>query len=328
MACFEHAKSNMLRALLRRVALSLLTLVMLATFVFLATEVLPGDALDVTLSADEMSAMPPQRLAAMKTELGLDRPVAVRLGEFLWGLAHFDLGRTLISKVAVSQIIAYPMRNSLLLATTTLLFALPLAVLLGVCAAYAHRRSTDKWVSTLSLIGYSVPEFVTGTFLVMWLAVSWAWFPATITADTRATAMTLLQASPLVVLTLLIGSIAYLTRLLRVGMVDALSSDFVERLRLTGVPEWRIVWRHALPAAAIPTLSAMALYAAALVSGIVVVELVFSYPGVGQELVRAISKREVHVIQAIAITSAAIVVAMNFLADIAILALDPRTRQP
>ena len=327
MACFEHAKSNMLKALLRRVALSLLTLVMLATFIFLATEVLPGDALDVTLSADEMSAMPPQRLAAMKTELGLDRPVAVRLGEFLWGLAHFDLGRTLISKVAVSQIIAYPMRNSLLLAATTLLFALPLAVLLGVCAAYVHRRSTDKWVSTLSLIGYSVPEFVTGTFLVMWLAVSWAWFPATITADTRGTAMTLLQASPLVVLTLLIGSIAYLTRLLRVGMVDALSSDFVERLRLTGIPEWRIVWRHALPAAAIPTLSAMALYAAALVSGIVVVELVFSYPGVGQELVRAISKREVHVIQAIAITSAAIVVAMNFLADMAILALDPRTRQ-
>lgn len=327
MACFEHAKSNMLKALLRRVALSLLTLVMLATFVFLATEVLPGDALDVTLSADEMSAMPPQRLAAMKTELGLDRPVAVRLGEFLWGLAHFDLGRTLISKVAVSQIIAYPMRNSVLLAVTTLLFALPLAVLLGVSAAYAHRRTTDTWVSTLSLIGYSVPEFVTGTFLVMWLAVSWAWFPATITADTRGPAMTLLQASPLVVLTLLIGSIAYLTRLLRVGMIDALSSDFVERLRLTGIPEWRIVWRHALPAAAIPTLSAMALYAAALVSGIVVVELVFSYPGVGQELVRAISKREVHVIQAIAITSAAIVVAMNFLADIAILALDPRTRQ-
>ena len=317
----------MLRALLRRAMFALLTLAMLAIFVFFATEVLPGDALDVTLSADEMSAMPPERLAAMKAELGLNRPVATRIGEFLWGLARGDLGRTLLSKIPVSQIIAYPLRNSLLLAAATLLIAVPLALLLGVAAAYTHRRAADTWISTLSLAGYSVPEFVTGTMLVMWLAVSWAWFPATITADTNGPPLTLLVNSPLVIMTLLIGSIAYLTRLLRVGMLDALASDFVERLRLTGVPEWRVVWLHALPAAAIPSLTAMALYAAALVSGIVVVELVFSYPGLGQELVRAISKREVHVIQAIAIVSATIVVAMNFMADMAVLLLDPRTTQ-
>ena len=110
-------------------------------------------------------------------------------------------------------------------------------------------------------------------------------------------------------------------------MIEALSTDFVERLRLTGVPEWRIVLLHALPAAVIPSLTAMALYAAALVSGIVVVELVFAYPGLGQELVRAVTRREVHVIQAIALLSAALVVLFNFLADLAILALDPRTRQ-
>ena len=317
----------MLRALLRRAAFALMTLAMLAIFVFIATEVLPGDALDVTLSADELSAMPPARLAAMKAELGLDRPKATRIGEFLWGLAQGDLGRTLLSKIPVSQIIAYPLRNSLLLATATLAIALPLALLLSVAAAYFHRRAADLWISTLSLAGYSVPEFVTGTFLVMWLAVSWGWFPATITAATNGPAYTLLLNAPLVVMTLLIGSIAYLTRLLRIGMLDALSSDFVERLRLTGIPEWRVVWLHALPAAAIPSLTAMALYSAALVSGIVVAELVFSYPGLGQELVRAISKREVHVIQAIAIVSATIVVAMNVIADMAVLFLDPRTKQ-
>ena len=317
----------MLRALLRRATFALITLAMLAIFVFVATEILPGDALDVTLSADELSAMPPERLAAMKAELGLNRPKLTRISEFLWGLARGDLGRTLLSKIPVSQIIAYPLRNSLLLAVATLVIALPLALLLGVAAAYFHRRAADRWISTLSLAGYSVPEFVTGTFLVMWLAVSWAWFPATITADTKGPPFTLLLNSPLVIMTLLIGSIAYLTRLLRIGMLDALSSDFVERLRLTGIPEWRVVWLHALPAAAIPSLTAMALYAAALVSGIVVVELVFSYPGLGQELVRAISKREVHVIQAIAIVSATIVVAMNFLADMAVLLLDPRTKQ-
>ena len=104
------------------------------------------------------------------------------------------------------------------------------------------------------------------------------------------------------------------------------NADSVERLRLTGVPEWRIVFRHALPAAVIPCLTAMALYAAALVSGIVVVELVFSIPGLGQELVRGVVRREVHVVQAIALASALIVVSFNLLADLAILALDPRTR--
>lgn len=316
----------MARALLRRVLLSLLTLVLLATFVFFATEVLPGDALDVTLSADELAMMPAQRLAEMKAALGLDRPVLTRLAEFLGGLAQGSLGKTLISHAPVSNIIAYPLRNSLLLAGMTLLLALPLAVMLGVVSAYAQRRSADSWISALCLVGYSVPEFVTGTFLVMLLAVKWAWWPATITADTQGTPWSLIAASPLVILTLLIGSIAYLTRLLRVGMIDALASDFVERLRLTGISEWRIVWLHALPAAAVPSLAAMALYATSLVSGIVVVELVFSYPGLGQELVRAIAKREVHVIQSIAIVSAGVVVGLNLLADIATLALDPRTR--
>lgn len=316
----------MLRVILRRVLLSLLTLVLLATFVFFATEVLPGDALDVSMSADELAMMPPQRLAMMKAELGLNRPVLTRLTEFLGNLAHFNLGKTLISRVPVINVISYPLRNSLLLAGMTLVLALPLAVLLGVVSAYAQRRSADNWISALCLVGYSVPEFVTGTFLVMLLAVKWAWWPATITADTQSAPWLLISASPLVILTLLIGSIAYLTRLLRVGMIDALASDFVERLRLTGISEWRIVWVHALPAAAIPCLAAMALYAASLVSGIVVVELVFSYPGLGQELVRAIAKREVHVIQSIAIVSASIVVGLNLLADLATLALDPRTR--
>ena len=172
-----------------------------------------------------------------------------------------------------------------------------------------------------------MPEFVTGTVLVILFAVTWPLFPATITASTSDPALVLLAAAPLAVATIVIGSIAYLTRILRVGMVEALSTDFVERLRLTGVPEWRVVLLHALPAAVIPSLTAMALYAAAMVSGLVVVELVFAYPGLGQELVRAVTRREVHVVQVIALISAAIVVVLNLAADLAILALDPRTRR-
>jgi peptide/nickel transport system permease protein len=314
-------------AIARRILLSLLTLLMLATFIFVATEIMPGDALDVSLSADELSMIPPERLAQMKRDLGLDRPPHERFGAFLAGIVQLDFGRTLISKTPVWTIVGYPMRNSLILAGAVLVLAFPLALAIGVTAAVWRGRTVDNVVSTGAVIGYSIPEFVIGTLLVMAFAVAWPIFPATITALTRDPAATLLAASPLAVATVLIGSIAYLARLVRTGMVDALASDFVERLRLTGIPEWRIVFVHALPAAIIPSLTAAALYAAALVSGIVVVELVFAYPGLGQELVRGVTRREVHVVQAIALCSATIVVALNLLADLAILALDPRTRR-
>lgn len=317
----------MLSAVLRRLALSLATLLMLATYVFVATEILPGDALDVSLSADELSMMPPARLAQMKRELGLDRPAPERFLAFLGGVARLDFGRTLISKTPVIDIVAFPLRNSLILGAAVLVAAIPMALFVGIVSAYWFRRATDTIISSAAIIGYSVPEFVIGTVLVIVFAVAWPLFPATITANTKDPALALLAASPLPVATILIGSIAYLGRVLRVGMVEALATDFVERLRLTGVPEWRIVFLHALPAAVIPSLTAMALYAAALVSGIVVVELVFSYPGLGQELVRAVTRREVHVIQAIALLSAGLVVLFNLFADLAILALDPRTRQ-
>jgi len=317
----------MLIAIARRMLLSLLTLLMLAAFVFVATEIMPGDALDVSLWADELAMIPPERLAQMRRDLGLDRPPLERFGAFLVGIARLDFGRTLISKTPVWTIIGYPLLNSLVLAGAVLVLAIPLALAIGIAAAIWRVRAIDNVVSTGAVIGYSIPEFVIGTLLVRGFAVAWPIFPATITALTRDPAATLIAAAPLAVATVLIGSIAYLARLVRTGMVDALASDFVERLRLTGIPEWRIVFVHALPAAIIPSLTAAALYAAALVSGIVVVELVFAYPGLGQELVRGVTRREVHVVQAIALCSAAIVVALNLLADLAILALDPRTRR-
>lgn len=316
----------MLTAIVRRLLLSLLTLLALMVFVFIATEIMPGDALDVVLSADEVANMPPERLAKMKRDLGLDQPAPQRLANFLGGAVQGDFGRTLISKAPVSAIVAYPLRNSLALAVVVLLVALPLALVIGIASAYWHRRGFDNVMSTAAIVGYSIPEFVMGTLLVIVFAVMLRWSPATITVDTRGPLWELLRVSALPVLTIVIGSVAYLGRVLRVGMIEALASDSVERLRLTGVPEWRIVFRHALPAAVIPCLTAMALYAAALVSGIVVVELVFSIPGLGQELVRGVVRREVHVVQAIALASAVIVVGFNLLADLAVLALDPRTR--
>jgi peptide/nickel transport system permease protein len=316
----------MLTAVLRRVVLSVLSLLMLATFIFVATEVLPGDALDVTMSADEMAMIAPEQLAARKVALGLDRPPHERLAGFIIGAIQLDFGRTIVAPAPVVDVVAHPLRNSLALAAAVLALAVPLAVVIGTVSAVLHRTVVDDAISMAAIIGYSVPEFVIGTLLVMAFAVAWPVFPATIMAATKDPVPTLLAASPLVVATILIGSIAYLSRILRVGMIDALASDFVERLRLTGVPAWRIVLIHALPAGVIPALTATALYAAALVSGIVVVELVFAYPGLGQELVRSVARREVYIVQVIALACAALVVGLNLLADLAILALDPRTR--
>lgn len=313
--------------IVRRAALSLVTLFLLATFIFLATEVLPGDALDVSLSADELANIPPEVLARRKAELGLDRPLTERYLGFLSGLLDLDLGRTIITRAPVADIVAMPLRNSMALAAVTLLLALPVALGIAMAAAQAKGRALDHAVSGVAIVGYSIPEFVTGLLLIAVFAVWWPLFPATITASTDDPLGVLLAAAPLAVATTIIGSIAYLGRILRVGMIEAMAADFVERLHLSGIPRWRIVWLHALPAAVIPGLSAAALYAAALVSGVVVVELVFAYPGIGVELVRAVTRREVHVVQAIALSAAVVVVLFNLAADLGIALLDPRTRR-
>ena len=317
----------MISLILRRGALSLATLFLLATFIFFATEVLPGDALDVSLSADEVAMMPPEVLARRKAELGLDRPILERYLGFLGGLLQFDLGRTIITRAPVADIVAMPLRNSMALAAVTLLLALPVALGIAMAAAQAKGRGLDNAVSGAAIIGYSIPEFVTGLLLFAVFAVWWPIFPATITASTDDPLSVLLAAAPLAIVTTIIGSIAYLGRILRVGMIEVMASDFVERLHLSGIPRWRILLVHALPAAVIPGLSAAALYAASLVSGIVVVEMVFAYPGIGAELVRAVTRREVHVVQAIALAAAICVVSFNLLADLGISALDPRTRR-
>ena len=317
----------MIALVIRRAALSVVTLFLLATFIFFATEVLPGDALDVSLSADEIANMPPEVLARRKAELGLDRPVGERYLAFLHGLVSLDLGRTIITRAPVAEIVAMPMRNSMALAAVTLLLALPVALGIAMAAAQAKGRLLDNAVSGAAIIGYSVPEFVTGLLLIAVFAVWWPLFPATITASTDDPVAVLLAAAPLAIATTIIGSIAYLGRILRVGMIEVMAADFVERLHLSGIPRWRILWLHALPAAMIPGLSAAALYAAALVSGVVVVELVFAYPGIGVELVRAVTRREVHVVQAIALSAAVVVVLFNLAADLGIALLDPRTRR-
>jgi peptide/nickel transport system permease protein len=314
-------------SLLRRLGLYLLTLFLASLLVFVATEVLPGDALEVSLTSEELSLMTHEDLDRRRAELGLDRPAALRYLSWLGNAARGDFGVTIIGKTPVIEIIRDPVKNSLLLALVTALVAIPCAVLLGVLAAYYRGRLPDRLASMVSIVGYSVPEFAFGNFLILVFAIWIPLFPAVIMAFANDTAGVLLAVSVLPVATIVFGSIAHLVRLIRSGLIEALASDFVERARFTGLGELRLVLRHALPAAVIPALNSAALYVAGLLSGIVVVEKVFAYPGLGMILLQAVDKREVAVVQAISLLAALLVVTMNLLADLAVVALDPRTRR-
>ncbi len=316
----------MFRAMVRRTLLSVLILFLVAVFVFLATEVLPGDALDVYLTEDDLVVMTQEDIDEMRKDLGLDVPALIRFYTWLSGAVVGDFGVTLIEKIPIGEIIFNPLLNSLQLGIIITLITMPIAFAIGATSGYYRGRRTDAVVSTTTIIGYSIPDFVIGTVLIIIFAVWIPLFPAVITAFNDAHPLELLAVSLLPAITVIIGHVAHLSRLLRAGFIETMHSDFVERARLSGVPELRIVLRHVLPASVIPTLNATALYIAGLLSGLIVVEKVFGYPGLGIELIEAVDTREVHVVQAIAFLGAVLVVVMNLLADFAIIALDPRVR--
>jgi len=316
----------MLTAMIRRTALSVLVIFLVAVFVFLATEVLPGDALDVYLTEDDVSVMTQAEIDEMRHDLGLDIPAPIRFFTWLAGAVVGDFGVTTVDKIPIGEIIFDPLLNSLQLGAVITVITMPVAFAIGAAAGYWRGRRTDAIVSTTSIIGYSIPDFVIGTVLIIIFAVWIPLFPAVITVFNDAPPLQLLAVSLLPAITVIIGHVAHLSRLLRVGFAETMNSDFVERARLSGVPEHRIVFRHVLPASVIPTLNATALYVAGVLSGLIVVEKVFGYPGLGIELIEAVDTREVHVVQAIAFLGALLVVFMNLLADFAIIVLDPRVR--
>lgn len=316
----------MVAILMRRAGLYALTLFLASLLVFMATEVLPGDALEVSLTSDEIAMMSEADLAAMRHKLGLDQPAMTRYAKWLANAVRGDFGTTFIGKGQVSDIIREPVKNSLLLGGVAALVAIPTALLLGIAAAYWRGRWPDTLASMGAIIGYSIPEFASGNLLILIFAIWFAVFPAVILAFADASPGTLLAVSILPVATVVFGSIAHLVQLVRTGLIEALATDFVERARFTGVSELRLILRHALPAAVIPALNSAALYVAGLLSGIVVVEKVFAYPGLGMILIQAVDKREIAVVQAVSLLAALAVVSMNLLADLAVIALDPRAR--
>ena len=312
----------MLALIVRRLLLSVVTLTIVAVVVFATTELLPGDWATAYFGREAT----PERLERLRAELGLDRPATERFASWFGRALRGDLGSSLARKEPVLGLIASRLQKTLLLGGVAGLVSIPLALALGIIAGLTRGRRADVAISTISLIGMSLPEFVVGTVLIFVLSIKLQIFPALTVVRADTSFVDFLPNIVLPAATLTIVWVAYILRMVRTTMIDVLASEYVEMATLKGIPRARVVLRHALPNALLPTINAIALMLAALLGGVVVIETVFNYPGVGLLLVTAIRNRDVPLIQGIAITIAVMYVTINLVADLLTTSLDPRLR--
>ncbi len=312
----------MLTIIARRLLLSFVTLTIVAVVVFTALELLPGDWATAYFGREAT----PERLAALRAELGLDRPATERFADWFGSAVRGDLGNSLARQEPVAGLVALRLRNSLLLGGLAGLVAVPVALLLGVIAGLSRDRPADVSISTISLVGMSLPGFVVGIVLIWIFSIQLEIFPAVTILSAESSIRELLPNLVLPAATLVIVWVAYILRMVRTTMIDVMASDYVQMATLKGVPRAGIVFRHALPNALLPTINVMALMLAALLGGVVVIETVFNYPGLGRLLVAALRVRDVPLILGITISVAFIYTLINLGADLLTTALDPRLR--
>ncbi|MCV6588263.1 MAG: ABC transporter permease [Marinobacterium sp.] len=313
----------MLKLILNRLVLAVLTLVAVCTLVFSVTEALPGDVCTAFLGRNAQGV----RLENCRADRELHKPAIERFADWGYGVvSQGDLGRSLKRNKSINKLVGNRMRNTLVLATTAALIGIPLAIFLGVLAALRRDKATDVGISTGSIFAMTLPEFVSATLLIYIFAIQLKWFPAVTTVRHNAPLEDLLPNIVLPVAVLALVMTAHILRMVRSSMIDVMASDFVQMARLKGVPYWQIVFRHALPSAMLPAVNIIALTIAWLLGGVVIIEQVFNYPGIGTLMISAIYDRDLPLVQAIALVLAAIYVGVNLLADLTSLALNPRLR--
>ena len=308
--------------ILGRAASSLLTLLLVSLLIFSVLEILPGDVATRILGRDAT----PEALAAIRDRLDLGAPAPVRYLGWLGGVVTGDLGNSLVSERPITQILAPRVFNTLLLSLYAFVLYVPLATLPALVQATTRDGPLDHALSIVTLVLLSMPDFLLATVLLILFVVMLPLFPAMSLVDGSTDAFSYLRAMTLPAVTLAVVMAVYAVRMLRDNLIEVLDSDYVRMAELKGVPRGRVVWRHALPNALIPTLNVTALNLAYLIGGVVVVEKVFSYPGFGSLLVDSLQLRDLPLIEATILLAAAVYVAANLVADIGAILLNPRLR--
>jgi peptide/nickel transport system permease protein len=311
-----------LRLILTRTGMAILTLLAVSILIFGVVELLPGDIATRVLGREAS----PEAKQAFRDQLRLDRPAYERYGIWLGEIVKGDLGNSLVSKRPVADIIGSRLRNTLVLAAYSILLYVPLSVLLAIIGAVYKERPLDHGVSLLTLIMHSLPEFVVGTALLLAFAVMLPVFPVMSLIDKAQGPADTLRIMALPTITLAISLMPHAVRMLRDNLIEVLNSEYVRMATLKGLPRRQVVLHHALPNSLIPLLNIVAVEMAYLFGSAVVVEQVFGFPGIGGLLVSSVFMRDAPVIEVVVLMVSAIYILGNLIADIGTILLNPRLR--
>jgi len=307
----------------RRLLLGLLTLFAASLIIFGATQALPGDAARSILGR----AAQPESLALLRHQLGLDKPVWQQYWEWISGVFTGDLGSSLANGLAVTDVLGERLLYSSFLMLIAAAISIPFGIVLGAVSARKRDSAFDQTAGVATLGLAALPEFVVGiTLAVLFSTTVFHILPSVVVTEEGVGPWHYPKEFVLPVLTLVIAVVPYTSRIMRASTVEILESDFVEMARLKGLSERRVLWRHAVPNALAPTFQVTALNLAYLAGGIVVVETVFNYPGIGSLLVESVRARDMPTVQAIALLITGLYVVLNLLADLATILVSPRLR--
>jgi peptide/nickel transport system permease protein len=326
---------TVLRIILQRLALGLVTLLVVSIVIFVAVNLLPGDFAELILGQGST----PEAVASIRRDLGLDQPMVARYFQWLGGMVTGDLGTSFAQLnfqtnlggaggVTVIEQIAPRFSNTLFLAGVTAVIAVPISLVLGVLAALYRNSAFDKATNIFTLSSVSSPEFFMAYLLILFLAVLNPILPSLSNIYDGMAFSDRLNKSMLPALTLTLVVMAQMMRMTRAAIISLLASPYIEMARLKGISPMRVIVRHALPNALAPIITVIALNLAYLITGVVVVEVVFVYPGIGQLFVDSVKIRDIPVVQACCLIFAAAYILLNLTADILAIISNPRLRHP
>jgi peptide/nickel transport system permease protein len=311
-----------LTLILRRIGSGLLTLLIVSALVFLITSMLPGDAAQMILG----QSATPETVAALRQHLGLDQPLIVRYFSWLAGMFQGNFGTSFASNLPVTQLVAQRIPATFQLAATTTLVSVPVALIIGITAAMKRGSLLDRALVVSTMAVVAVPEFLVATVAVIIFAVKLHWVPAMSLGSTHQDFLGFLRTFALPVMTLCCVVVAQMARMTRAAIVNQMDSPYLEMTLLKGVSPLRAMLRHALPNAVGPIANAISLSLSYLFGGVIIIESIFSYPGLASQMVDAVSNRDLPVVQICVMFFAVCYLVLLLIADVLTIAFNPKWR--
>ncbi len=306
----------------KRFASSLLTLLLVSVTIFVIAQLLPGDAAQEALGQSATA----EQVAALRHEMGLDRPAYVRYADWLGGMVSGDPGQSMVANMPVAEVIAERLPNSLLLAALTALVAVPVALAIGIGSAMNRGGRIDRALNIATLSMVAVPEFLVATIAVLIFSVKLRWLPSIALVSDDMTWGEYLPGVAMPILTLSVVVIAQMARMTRAAVIDQMDRPYVEMAVLKGVAPVQVVLKHIMPNAIAPIVNAMALSLSYLLGGAVIVETIFNYPGLASLMVNAVTSRDMPLLQACAMIFCAAYLLLMLIADVTAILANPRLR--